>query len=887
MQVITSHANTDLDGLASMVGASRLYPEALMVFPGAVSVLVQQFMALHENLIRVRNAREIDQAAITQLIVVDTQSVDRLGAFKNAAARPGVEIHIYDHHPREAGDIEAGRMVLARVGATATLMAEQIRERKLKLSPFEATVLALGIYSDTGSLTFPTTTARDAAAVAYLLSRGANLRVIEEYSDRGLDPAQYGVLTDLLNSIQTYNFSGVKVRVARAKTPEYVPGLSLLAHKLTRVENADIIFALVQMGDRVHVIGRSGLRAVDVARVLERFGGGGHAEAASAVVKGRSLEEVHDDLLLAIGEEAQPAVVASEIMTWPVKTVRPETTMEEAGKIMLRYGHTGLPVVDDEGLVGIISRRDVDKALNHGLGHAPVRGHMSRKLTVAAPDTPLEEIERIIVEEDRGRVPIVKDGQLLGIVTRTDLLRVLYGENHPRWHRTLFRGDGGPEAPRNLAVMMEEKLPPEVYSIIKRVSQAAGAAWASVYLVGGIVRDLLLGVENFDIDLVVEGDGIVFGRLLAAHLGGECRVHREFGTAVVLIPGGPKIDVATARREYYEYAAALPVVERAGLREDLYRRDFTINAMAVRLSEPGFGELVDFFGGQRDLRSKLIRVLYNLSFVEDPTRIFRAVRFAVRYGFAIEEETLQFAREALREGIPLQLSRERIREELVYLLKEPHAAQGIARLADLGVLSALFPEVPFTAESLRVASRVEEVLFRERPGWDWTGVEGWLVYALALFHPLDPTRAEEFCSRLKLPRYSAAVLLEGLKSWRQVLSQLESPEEVSPSAVYALLEPLRAETMVFLLAKAGSEPAIGRLDEFVGKLCGVRLEVSGEDLKRAGYRPGPDFREALDLVRKAKLDGLVSGHEDELKLAADYLKGRLGKEDSLAPDEEE
>ena len=346
--------------------------------------------------------------------------------------------------------------------------------------------------------------------------------------------------------------------------------------------------------------------------------------------------------VIGILEQRLPqGMVAADLMSVPVKSVG-------------RQRHRGgcpLPIAPvwpyrDAGggrqrtLVGIVSRRDIEKAMRHDLGHAPVRGYMTRNVITAAPDMSIDEVTRILVQNDIGRVPVLDRGKLAGIITRTDVLRRIHGDSTPRWHKPLFSRSDYRLASfgNNLTQLINQRLPKRIQGILLLLGQKAAKEGFEVYAVGGFVRDLLLGLANFDLDLAVEEDAIAFARLLPPLLGGKLNVHEEFGTATLTLSDGFHIDLATARMEFYQFPAASPEVEQATIKHDLYRRDFTINTMAFALNSDSFGQFLDFFGGYEDLQAGLIRVLYNLSFVEDPTRILRAVRFAGRYGFKLEEQ---------------------------------------------------------------------------------------------------------------------------------------------------------------------------------------------------------------------------------------------------------
>ncbi|MHB8171420.1 MAG: CBS domain-containing protein [Thermincolia bacterium] len=879
MEVIVSHSNTDFDGLAAMVAAKKLYPDAELAFPGKLCRNVQEFMALHKDTLNIYMVKDIPLQHVRKLILVDTRSRTRIAALQKLLGKPEVEIHIYDHHPVNVDDVKGDFEIFEALGATTTILVELIRARNLPLNSFEATILALGIYEDTGCLTFSTTTARDAEAVAYLLGQGANLAVIANFIERPLTEEQKALFNTLILSAQHYLINGVKVLVSKATIDEFVGGLALLTHKLGEIESLDVIFAVVQMEDRVHIVARSRIDSVNVAAILEEFGGAGHEKAASATIKDADVDTIVVELHRVLQEQIKPRETAATLMSSPVKIVGPTTTIDEARKIMLRYGHSGLPVVDGLQIVGVISRRDLDKAKQHGLGHAPVKGYMTRQVVTVTPETHLREIQHLLIENNIGRLPVIEDGRLIGIVSRTDVLRTLHGKDYPEKYQTVyFNDEEGVKTRKTIKELMVERLPENIRDMLGKVSYVACKHDFRVYVVGGFVRDLLLDLENYDVDLVVEGDGIAFANTLAEFMCGRVRVHEKFGTAMVILHDGFKIDVATARTEYYEYPAALPKVETSTLKRDLYRRDFTINAMAMALNQGNFGELIDYFGGRRDLERKEVRILYNLSFVEDPTRIFRAIRFEQRYGFWMEVQTLELAKRAIKDNWLGKLSYDRIREELRHIFKENFPLNAINRMNELGLWKFILPEITVDEEIRQMVDKLPGINdFVHRKMHYQEIFHPWLVYFITMIHEVDYQQAVAICQRLRMTKEEVRIVNLTLSNWREILDELNSTPNLKMSRGAKLLRPLPLEAYAFILAKVKDFGILRLLDEYLDVRERRRLSISGDDIKAWGYKPGPLFREVLDHVEAAKLDGLVNTAEEEVALAKSYLQDRTAQ----------
>ena len=845
MNIILAHRQLDFDALASMVAAQKIYPNSVLVMDGKPNVYVQDFLALSKDQLRFRKAQDINVDEVSRIILVDTHELHRAGSLGEKVAKlPGVQVEIYDHHPY-SGELKPG-MVIETVGACATILVEKLAALGLPLSGFEATLIAIGIYDDTGSLLFDSTTVRDVQAVAYLLGQGANLGVIAEYLRRPLAEEQKELLQQLLDQGQTEFFDGLPVYLSCAVTEEYVGGLALLAHRVGELESADTWFLLVKMENRVYVVGRSRGRGLAVDGLVQLFGGAGHARAASATIKDVEISVILKQLRNGLQSHAIRPHLVRDMMSYPVKTVTPETLLGEVEQILLRYGHTGVPVTEDKCLVGIISRRDVDKAIKHGLRHAPVKGFMTTKVTTVDVDAPWDEVQRLMVQHDIGRLPVVEKGKVVGIVSRSDVLRLVHGGSVPMETQLVHERS---VAMRQDILDLIESLPEEIRKLLEAVRDTAQEEGCLVYLVGGFVRDLLLFFPTQDLDFVVEGSGGQFAKALMKRMpNGKLTQHIKFGTAQIAFPDGSHVDVASTRWEYYSFPGALPQVEESCLRDDLFRRDFTINSMAICLNTEHFGELVDYYGGMRDLQQGEIRFLHNISFIDDPTRMVRAILFSERYHFDLDKETHEALYTAIESGVLSKLSIERFTEEILLVLKEiNYLAMGRA-LVSSGLFKAWF------GEDYDWNFNIEEVV----DSADWSLNMRWLIS----ISKMDSLTIEKLLDRVCLN-----------KSLRDDTITFIRLRET-------LKEPLTLGELDRLLNKVpkGVVMALAQDDRF-NKLIMEGLEASqrinmsldGKVLLQMGVKEGPEIGEILDRVRVAWLEGQICTSEEELGMVRQWV----------------
>lgn len=874
MELISTHINADFDSLASMVAAGKLYPKARLVFPGSQERNVREFLRATRFPLHAERLKGFPLAQVDRLVLVDVKRITRIGPIREIVDRPGVEIHIYDHHPAHPKDIRGSLEILREVGATTTILLDLVRQQEFPLSPQEATLFALGIYEETGLLTFTNTTEADLYAAAYCVSRGANLNLVSDFIRRELTADQVGLLNELIKSAETYTINGVRVVISTASLDRYVGDLAVLAHKLRDMENINVLFTLVRMDNRIHLVARSRLETVDAGDIADAFGGGGHATAASATIKELTLFQVQERLLQLLKERVRPLKQARDIMTAPVKAIPEGFTLRGAAEIMNRFTLAHLPVVRRGEMVGLITREVVDKGIFHGLGDAPVREYMSGEFPRVSPDASLHQVQRLMVERNLGFLPVVEGGRLRGAVTRADLLRHAYQDllKRPTFPAAGERALGEPET-RNAAPLLANRLPPRIQSLLRSAGSVADGIGTKVYAVGGFVRDLLLRRENLDVDLVVEGDGIAFAEALGRRLTAKVTSHRAFGTAILTLPDGFKMDVATARTEYYEHPAALPTVEHSSIKMDLYRRDFTINTLAVCLNADRYGELLDFFGGQQDLRDKALRIIHNLSFVEDPTRILRAARFEVRFGFRLARHAEQLARNAVQMGLLEKLAGVRLTTELQLILQEARPFAILQRLDQLGVLAAIHPRLTLAPGLEQRFRRAGEVLTWYGLLYQETSPATWIVYLLTLLGDWRSAEARAVLRRLAPPARIAATVSRALARLRTLARQFQQARDLPPSRVYRWLVDASLECILALMARLERAEVRKAIGDFLTATRQVRPILRGDDLRALGVRPGPIYRDILNSLLYARIDGHVQSRDDELR----FVRRRFAK----------
>ncbi|HEY9790472.1 MAG TPA: CBS domain-containing protein [Candidatus Obscuribacterales bacterium] len=874
MQLVLAHTNTDFDSLASQYAVSKLYPDTRIVSGRSLTSNIRDFFALYRDMLPLVEMPYVDAAAIKHVFIVDCQQADRLehGA-RQLIEQKRCTYTIFDHHEVDPSGLLPGARedsIVRPAGACTTLLVEKMRQAGTKLSDFEATLLAIGIYEDSGCLTYGGTTPADAESIAYLLEQGVDLAQVSSFINPKLDQNQTQLFQTLVNNAEQITVSGAKIVVSSANCEHYIEGLATLTRRLVELVAGDAAITVVHMRDRVHVVARSDTRAVNVRDLARAFGGGGHPGAASAVVKNRSVASVVSEVIELLKEKTKPEPTAQQIMRTPVRSISEEVTMEEAARLMLRYDEDGLIVTAGDEIVGVVSKRDIDKALHHKLGHAPVKGFMSRPVTTVLPDSGLRSIQEVMVSEDIGRLPVVDDrGKLKGIVTRREVLRTLFGGNEENGCDENIIG----EKRRVHLKQRLQMLDPATDWLFHQLGSTAQRLGMAAYAVGGCVRDLILGHANFDLDFVIEGNAIRVAKELEQLYPGRFEIrdtYDRFQTATLSYFAQNKrlVDLATARIEFYEHPAALPTVEASRLEQDLLRRDFTINALAICLNPDEYGDVIDFFHGIEDTEHRVIRVLHKLSFFEDPTRIIRAARFAARLGFELEPATRRQAERAINESVFDNLGGFRLKEELRLILESSH------RLAALGLLNDLGGGLRYLASDLifddrvRSAMRRAERLLNRNPLKD-----SWIVFLGTMLAPLERPALEAVMERLNLANDERHWIRSGLLLLEQlvVTSIGSSPPR---SEIYAVLHGHSDQALAIAASVATPGSSTRRwIKLYLDELRDVRIFLSGNDLIKIGFEQGPQIKAALDKVKEAKLDGRVRTPAQELEFIRKHYPG--------------
>jgi tRNA nucleotidyltransferase (CCA-adding enzyme) len=844
--------------------------DAIPLLPRRLNRNVRAFVTLYTEALPFQRLADWRRASIDRLTVVDTQSPPSIKGMSEETT-----LHLIDHHPLGDRVDDEWSWHIEEVGATATLLVEELQDLGVGVDMVQSTLLLLGIYEDTGSLSYASTSPRDIRASAWLVENKADLNLVADFLNHPLSNGQRALYDRLLENVETHDFQGLKVVIATGEAGDLVEEISTLAHKLRDVYDPEGLFVLVEMDENVQMVARSTTDALDVGKVAEHFGGGGHDRAAAALIRDLSIGDIHADLLDTLAGVIEPAATVAEIMSRDPQLLEPHVKIAEAAERMQRFGHEGYPVVEANRVRGLLTRRAVDRAMSHGMQEEPIFRIMQAGNVSVSMNDSIHHLQRLMIEHGWGQVPVTdaSSDEIIGIVTRTDLLTAL-GNLYER------------EATPSLADDLERALPPARLGLLKCVAAEAEARKDALYIVGGFVRDLILGEPSVDYDLVVEGDAIGLAHALAEKFGGRVSSHRRFGTAKWSIQVDHKqlnerlelehgeaeelpntLDFVTARTEFYPHPTALPSVRSGSIKLDLHRRDFTINTLALRLDGPHYGQLLDHWGGGRDLREGKIRVLHSLSFMDDPTRMLRAVRLEQRLGFTIEERT----RELLGDALPLldRVSGDRIRSEIDLIFEETKVLAIMRRLHELGLFESIHPAIQWGSAIEKRFERVLSFTPDERWKLDRSPDQAYLLYATWMAD-LEPEQTMRIAERLSFP----GTLREDIIAVSHLIRIFADLGDPAPASQFVnLFEAYPERVLVAAWLSLEELQVVSKaIEDYLATWRFVSPTIDGEALRARGLEPGPRYTQILHALRDAWLDGKIHSQQEESSLLESMLE---------------
>jgi tRNA nucleotidyltransferase (CCA-adding enzyme) len=874
------HQDPDFDAVGSLIAAWYLYRQQgvdlILGFSGSPDRSVRRFWEEHQaDLPKLLPDHTLlplleSHLQLGNLVVVDTARPARLGAYARLIER-FQSIIAWDTHPPTPDDLP--RATIPPAGSCTAALVEALHRTGIQPSATAATLMLLGIHADTGHFTFGSTSALDHRGAGHCLEWGADPTKVARFLPRGFTSNQLELLSRLATAAHVAKDACVELTISALELDEFADDAASLVAALREAESWPALVALMASGNKVHVIGRS-TGEIDVGGLMRALGGGGHAAAASAILTGLGLSDARRLVLETARDVLGGARKARDRMVANFVWAYEDNSVAEIADLLHRHRLNAVPLCtrsEPPIWTSQINRQELDAAQRHGLGARPAREVAGDAPGWVSPDLDLIRVRDVMLR-GRGRIWLVgENGRAEGLLTRTTVLRASL-------EPTLAPKRGIPQASL-IRGLIRQGLGP-LWPIVEEAGKLAVSSGFGLHMVGGAVRDLLLERPAQDVDLVVDGPGgaPAFAAVLADKLGGTYLAHPAFLTAKWYPPNGkPTIDLATARSERYVGRAHLPEVSPAALEQDLFRRDFTVNAMAVAMRSDQLGNLVDPYGGWTDLKDGILRVLHGLSFQDDPTRAFRAARFCARFDLRLAPGTRALLQGALQSGAFRLLGIERLGHELERILREALPEPALVLLRDWNLTSLIHPKLEVDRSFLHRLRSVRDQRVEGLSADDSSAL--WLVFADAL-----PPEARPGLLRLvPTDRHGQRRFVESPEKIRHVMSRLARARTAGGAGLaLSSLDKVEQRTL-FGLARA-ERPEADRtqqwIDWWITEGAGLVPMISGQDLVAAGYPPGPTFKPALVAAQRVAWER--GDRKSQMQAAIETLTGpnTTGDDDS-------
>ena len=856
MKIIAGHTNMDFDCLASLVAAGLLYPDHIPVLPDNAERGVRDYISNEGLGVKFLLSSQLD-APCKEMILVDNNDISRTGINGEYLKDCSVTL-IYDHHPETEEFLRNSEIkgVYKPYGANITLLMEEIKKNDILLNEAHVRLFLLGLYEDTGFFSYVSLQEADVRNFYDLFQRLSNkdMSYISRYLVTDLTAEQLSVMDDLAKQSLYMDTPHGKIAFCTAEREDYISNISFVAQRLLVILSVEAVFVLTRLGKSVYFMARSRNKEIDVRKCVAPLGGGGHPSAAYVALKETSFIDARERVFDIILRCYQKTRALKEIMNAHVVTASEEESIAEVREKMLAYNHSKIPVLSRSGKIeGLVTQKEINRLYQHGFGHLPVRDYTDREIPVLTEEDDLSQARKEILENRKSIVLVSSQGALSGIITKNDLLLLDFLREGPQ--KNII----------NLSSEIRYGLKGKYFSRVRSAGEMADKRGYRAYVVGGFVRDLLLKRPTFDIDLVVEGSGIDVARDLAECEGGKVIVHKKFQTATVIFDDGFKMDIATARSETYERPGALPVVMRSPLKYDLYRRDFTINAMAISLSEESFGDLYDYFGGYEDLKKGILKVLHTISFIEDPTRVLRGIRFAARFDFSFGKQTLSLLKNALEMKALHYLSGRRIKDELFLIFQEDYPENVFSLMESLEIFPELMEGTHFTQEKVKVFREIRHIHHWFRLLYLKKKVRERFLYLMALFSGMEPRLKKSCIERFELTKKFQQLSDQVEEFIQEQYKTVHAKKFLKKSQIYDLFRRLDVEALLYLMAAYSHNERFQQYASlFIIEISRKKQLINGNDIQKAGLKRGEDLRKIIDTIHKMHIDGEIKTREEAL-----------------------
>lgn len=866
LELIVFPHNADLDHLGAVRCLSLQFPEAKILHPVRFKQNAWE-TARKLDWFKTINFSGVDFANVHRIHLVGISQPRQNKELIEAVATSFNQTVVYSDHQPGLPFPYSFEQINA-LSLTASLLAPMLN-KKFIFSDDDIFLFTLAVTEKTWAGLSSRCRSDDQTVLNFLRSYHVSPARVANAIVLGMREGQTGLYNHMRKNVEDIQYGYWPISFIAVKSAGHVQDLEPVVDAIWSDLAQPILIIMITANNFSRIWARSSLSQVDFFDVLAEFRPSRHRNWVFFNFSGNGHEQNRETLLQKLKENLKPDLTAGDIMSAAPQCIDWNSTIQHAFDLMLKFNIMSLIVTREDEFAGIVTRRDLDRALQMNLLDAIIGPYVPTSIPIVSPSTPVRVLKSLMVRYNLTRLPVLDGKKISGIITTHELLRFL-PDNLP------LPPDFLPLAeqikmpdPSTLEDLVKRVFSLKIYHLLSKIGRFAAIKKLAVFAVGGFVRDLLLERPNFDIDIVVIGDAMSFSAALSTELACEHKVFDRFHTARIYLED-LKVDFSSARIEHYANPGALPQIEYSGLSNDLYRRDFTINALALALNPEHFLELKDFFGGYNDLLHRRIRILHSFSFLEDPTRLFRALRFAGRFNFSLEQDTrrafdLAISREAL-----LKLSIKRIAAEISRSFNEERPQDVIASLFSAGLMRYLSPEL---VDASILPGRFKLIKgFIKRFMILGEDIDAEAIYWSGLLSVLNAVPAAKILDATGTPHSRRVKILQALQAMNTIPSQINRICDTDNLQLYELLTGLEIETLLSLMAFSMDKRNARKILHFISNLRRIKCSISGNDLLAIGVEPGPLFRQIFQHIIYLKLNGADPSPEEELEIARKFYQ---------------
>ncbi|MGM0598298.1 MAG: CBS domain-containing protein [Candidatus Rifleibacteriota bacterium] len=866
LEIVAFSHNADLDQLGAARCILLANTNASLMHPVRLKQNAWEF-ARKQNWFETINIKEIDFKKVNKVHLIGVSLPKHNPELSNKLVRHNIETIIYANR-RCKLPFKFFTLSTRSQSITAGLLNRLLKDKK-EFNHEDLDLFAMAICEKTWAGLSSRVTPTDLIILDFLRKKRVSNRRIADSIVLGLREGQTRLYHEMLRNIQDIHPGNWPVTLICVNSAGKVQDLEPIVESIWSEICPHIAVICITSGKFSRVWARSSISEVDLAEVFKDFRPDLKRNWVSFNFSGTNHKLNSYVLKDYLFRFLPPALTAEKIMSVSPQSIDCIASVKKAMDAMLKFNLMSLVVTRQGKYAGIITRRDLDRAVQMELLDSPIEPYVPTSTPVVGPTTPARALKNIMVRFNLTRLPVVQENEAIGIITTRELLRAL--PDHlplPPDYLPLAEVAKLPSA-NKIEEIIKRVFSLKVFHILSKIGKFATRDQINAFAVGGFVRDLLMEKQNLDIDIVVIGDAIPFARRMSKEFNCDFKVFDRFHTARIYLED-MKIDFSSARIEHYPDPGALPQIEFSGLSSDLYRRDFTINSLALSLNSVTFLELKDFFGGFADLAQKKIRILHSFSFIEDPTRLFRAIRFARRFNFNFEKDTRRAFDLAVHRGCMRKLSIKRIGSEISRCLNEEKPYKIIEELFNNDLMTALSPElndismIPSRFRLVKGLVKRFKVIEEEidEEAILWTG----------LLCTLSPQKAANILDSIGTPHSRRVLVVSALKAVNQVPEKISAVDIDNNSNLFNLLSPYPIEALIALMAFALEKRNSRKVLKFIGELRTIKPLINGHDLISAGIPPGPHMRTIFKHILELKLQGKKLSKNKELEIAIQKYK---------------